>query len=256
MTVRLHFAGDVAVLTIDRPTALNALNLDMLRKLSECVDEILGSRARGVVVVGGGDKAFCAGADIGELRGKTPEQHRNDAGFGQRSFGKLAALRVSTVAVIRGPALGGGLELAMSCSYRVAVAGAKLGLPEIRLGLIPGFGGTQRLPRIVGAEKAMEMIVSGRTVFAEEALQIGLVDQVVQDGDPVSIGIAFLDAMSKGYPAAVHLAREAVRCAARLDLDAGLHAEAELFSLATQTVDAREGMNAFIEKRAPQFKGR
>ncbi|BCG04163.1 enoyl-CoA hydratase (plasmid) [Paraburkholderia sp. PGU19] len=256
MTVRLHFADDVAVLTIDRPAALNALNLDMLGKLSQNVDAISRASVRGVVVVGGGDRAFCAGADIGELRGRTSQQHQNGASFGQRTFAKLAALHVPSVAVIRGAALGGGLELAMSCSYRVAVAGVKLGLPEIRLGLIPGYGGTQRLPRLVGTEKAMDMIVSGRTVSAEEALQIGLVDKLVEEGEPVSIGIAFLDSMLKGYPAAVHLAREAVRCAGSLDLDAGLRAEAELFSLATQTEDANEGMNAFLEKRAPQFKGR
>lgn len=256
MTIGLRIDGEVAVLTIDRPAALNALNFDMLKALSRHVDDIEQYRARGVVVVGGGDRAFCAGADISELQGRTPREHLDGSVFGQVVFSKLAALSMPSVAVIRGAALGGGLELAMACSYRVALAGARLGLPEIKLGLIPGYGGTQRLPRLVGTEHALDLVTSGRTVTAEEAAQIGLVDRLVDGGDPVAIGKAFLAEKSEGRPSAVHLAREAVLAAARLDLDAGLRAEAELFSRATRTEDAREGIEAFLNKRAPQFSGR
>ncbi len=260
MTVGLEFAGDIAVLTLDRPAALNALNADMIGKLGGCLDTIAASEARGVVVVGAGERAFCAGADIGELRGRSPAQHREGIALGQATFARLAALPIPTVAVIRGLALGGGLELAMSCSYRVVLAGARLGLPEIKLGLIPGYGGTQRLPRLVGSEAALDLILSGRVVTAEEALRIGLVDELADElageGDAVSVGIDFLARKSEGRPAAAHLARQAVLAAASLDLDAGLRAEATLFALAAQTTDAREGIEAFLEKRAPQFVGR
>ncbi|WP_321797567.1 enoyl-CoA hydratase/isomerase family protein [Caballeronia sp. J97] len=256
MTIRLHFVGSVAVVTVDRPGALNALNFQMLEEFSRSIDEIRESHAAGVVVVGAGDRAFCAGADVVELRGRTPEQHRGGADFGQQAFAKLADLPLPSVAVIRGPALGGGLELAMACTYRVAISGAKLGLPEIKLGLIPGYGGTQRLPRIVGTEKALEMITSGRAISADEAHQISLVDDVVPEGDAVEIGIRYLHTVSNGYPASVHLARQAVKAASTLDIQAGLQLEAKLFARAVETSDAREGMQAFVEKRAPEFQGR
>lgn len=256
MTINLRFDGEIAVLTIDRPAALNALNFDMLKALSGHVDDIEQYRARGVVVVGGGDRAFCAGADIGELQGRSPREHFDGAVFGQLAFSKLAALSMPSVAVIRGAALGGGLELAMSCNYRIALAGAKLGLPEIKLGLIPGYGGTQRLPRLIGTERALELITTGALLGAYDALQAGLVDRLVEEGDPVAIGKAFLTEISQGRPSAVHLAREAVMSASRMDLNAGLRAEAELFSRAVRTDDAREGMQAFLTKRPPEFTGK
>lgn len=256
MTISLRFDGEIAVLTIDRPAALNALNFDMLKALSGHVDTIEQHCARGVIVVGGGDRAFCAGADISELQERTPREHLDGAVFGQLAFSKLAALRMPSVAVIRGAALGGGLELAMSCSYRIALAGAKLGLPEIKLGLIPGYGGTQRLPRLIGTERALEMITTGRTLGAYDALQAGLVDRLVETGDPVTIGKAFLEEIAQGHPSAVHLAREAVLAASRMDLNAGLRTEAELFLRAVRTDDAREGIQAFLAKRPPEFTGK
>ncbi len=256
MTISLRFDGEVAVLTIDRPAALNALNFDMLKALTRHVDEIEQYQARGVVVVGAGERAFCAGADISELQDRSPREHFDSSVFGQVAFSKLAALSMPSVAVIRGAALGGGLELAMSCTYRIALASAKLGLPEIKLGLIPGYGGTQRLPRLVGTERALEMITSGHTLGAYDALQAGLVDRLLEDGDPVSIGKTFLTERAQGRPSAVHLAREAVLAASRMDLDAGLRAEAELFSRAVRTADAREGIQAFLAKRAPEFTGK
>ncbi|UDM51993.1 enoyl-CoA hydratase-related protein [Cupriavidus sp. MP-37] len=256
MTIGLRYDGELAVLTIDRPASLNALNLDMLKTLSGHVDDIERSGVRGVVIVGGGDRAFCAGADIAELQDRTPQQHLDGSVFGQLVLSKLAALSMPSVAVIRGAALGGGLELAMACSYRVALAGAKLGLPEIKLGLIPGYGGTQRLPRLVGTTRALDLIITGRMIAADEALEIGLVDRLIEGGDPAAVGKAHLADVSAGRPSAVHLAREAVLSATRLDLDAGLRAEAALFSRATRTDDAREGIAAFLAKRAPQFTGK
>ncbi|MEM5428512.1 enoyl-CoA hydratase/isomerase family protein [Cupriavidus oxalaticus] len=255
MTIQLCYDGELAVLTIDRPAALNALNVDMLKALTGHVDDIERSGVRGLVVVGAGDRAFCAGADIAELQDRSPQQHLEGSLSGQAVFSRLAALSMPSVAVIRGAALGGGLELAMACSYRVALAGAKLGLPEIKLGLIPGYGGTQRLPRLVGTARALDLITTGRVVGADEALEIGLIDRLLEQGDPVAVGKAYLAEVSAGRPMALHFAREAVLTAARLDLDAGLRAEAELFTRATCTADAREGIDAFLAKRAPQFTG-
>ncbi|MFJ4292925.1 enoyl-CoA hydratase/isomerase family protein [Cupriavidus sp. NPDC089707] len=262
MTITLHHAGDIAVLTVDRPAAHNALNHDMLQTLSQHLDAIAASDVRAVLVVGGGDRAFCAGADIGELRGRTDDEHLAGIALGQGTFSRLAALKVPTMAVIRGAALGGGLELAMACSHRVALPGARLGLPEIKLGLIPGYGGTQRLPRLVGADKALDLILSGRLIPAEEALAIGLVDHLAGDGDAVDIGLALLDSLEAHaslagqLPAAAHFVREAVRRAATLGLEAGLLAEAELFVQTARTADACEGIAAFLEKRPARFVGR
>jgi|26BtaG_2_1085354.scaffolds.fasta_scaffold00224_11 enoyl-CoA hydratase len=258
MTVRLHYVDNVAVLTLDRPAALNALNFGMLEKLSEHLDSIAEASPRAVVVIGSGHRAFCAGADISELRGRSTEQHLGGAAFGQRVFAKVANLLMPTVAVIQGPALGGGLELALACNYRVAIAGAKLGLPEIKLGLIPGYGGTQRLPRLIGISKAMELISSGRIISADEAFELGLVDKVVEntDGNAPAIAQAYIAEVYDGRPAALQLAQEAVRSSATLYLDAGLSAEAKLFALAAKTADAVEGMDAFLAKRAPTFSGR
>ncbi|MBI6566216.1 enoyl-CoA hydratase/isomerase family protein [Pseudomonas synxantha] len=258
MTVRLHYADTVAVLTLDRPAALNALNAEMLAKLSDLLDEIAQGDARSVVIMGGGDRAFCAGADIVELRTRSAEQHLEAATYGQEVFSKLASLLIPTIAVIRGAALGGGLELALACTYRIALSNAKFGLPEIKLGLIPGYGGTQRLPKLIGASQAMELVLSGRIIDAQNALALGLVDKVTDDplADPLRIARDYLNDQYKGHPAALHLAREAVRASTTLPLEAGLNMEARLFVLATQSADAVEGIDAFLTKRPAVFSGR
>lgn len=258
MTVRLGYEGAVAVLTLDRPTALNALNAEMLETLSAHLDEISAGHARAVVIVGGGDRAFCAGADIVELRARTLEQHRQATVYGQGVFNKLANLGLPTVAVIRGAALGGGLELALACTHRIALATAKFGLPEIKLGLIPGYGGTQRLPRLIGTDKALELVSTGRVIDAQQALALGLVDSLIDDtaADPLQIALEHLRAYYHGQPAALHLAQAAVLASTTLPLEAGLEEEARLFALATQSADASEGMDAFLAKRPAAFSGR
>jgi enoyl-CoA hydratase len=182
-------------------------------------------------------------------------EQRRDAAFGQAVFSRLDTLPMPAVAAINGYAFGGGLELALACTFRIAVATAKMGLPEIKLGLIPGYGGTQRLPRAVGEARALEMILCGRTVDAEEALRIGLVHRIV-DGDPVQGAIGFARGFSGYGLPALRLARDAVKRALEVPLHEGLKIEADLNTLAFQTEDAVEGMNAFMEKRKPKFRDR
>ncbi|WP_321960611.1 enoyl-CoA hydratase/isomerase family protein [Paraburkholderia sp. J7] len=255
MSVSLSHRGDIAVITLDRPEAMNALNAAMIERIGTLIEEAAATAPRALLFVGAGGKAFCAGADIKELLDRSEHEHHNAARAGQCTFARLDALPFPSLAVIQGVALGGGLELAMACTFRVAVAGARFGLPEIKLGLIPGYGGTQRLPLLVGKTRALEMIASGRLVGAEEARQIGLIDEIVEDGDPIEHGLRFLDRLGTRFPAALTFARAAVEKALTVSLQEGLVAEAELFVKATQTADAREGMHAFLEKRKPAFTG-
>lgn len=256
MSVELSFRDDLAFVTLNRPEALNALSFEVLREISAAFDEVKASDARALVVSGQGGKAFCAGADIKELTGRDMVAQREGAVFGQSVFRKLDQLLIPSVAVIRGYAFGGGLELALACTFRVATSSAKMGLPEIKLGLVPGYGGTQRLPRIVGPARALELILSGSTVDAAEADRIGLVNRVVDDGDPQQIGRDFC-AQFVGYSkVASLLARQAVLRACDVSLEEGLRVEADLSTLAFQSDDAEEGMRAFIEKRKPQFSDR
>jgi enoyl-CoA hydratase len=179
--------------------------------------------------------------------------NRAGAALGQRVFAKLDALPMPSVAVINGFAFGGGLELALGCTFRLALPTAKMGLPEIKLGLIPGYGGTQRLPRLIGEGRALELIMTGRTVDADEALRIGLVNRLVE-GDPIQAGIAFAREFTRYGLPALRLAREAVQRAHDLPLHDGLKVEADLSTLAYATDDAKEGMEAFMAKRKPVFK--
>jgi enoyl-CoA hydratase len=179
---------------------------------------------------------------------------RDGALFGQSVFAKLDRLRMPSIAVIHGYAFGGGLELAMACTFRIATAKAKLGLPEIKLGLIPGYGGTQRLPRLVGQARALDIVMSGRTVGAEEAERIGLVNVIVEGDDPKAMGARYAERYIGFSNCASSFARDAVRRAFDVDLQEGLRIEADLSTLAYRTADAAEGMRAFVEKRPPQFK--
>ncbi|WP_186079862.1 enoyl-CoA hydratase/isomerase family protein [Burkholderia gladioli] len=253
MSVELSFHDGLAFVTLNRPEALNALSFEVLREMSAAFDEVKVSNARALVVSGRGGKAFCAGADIKELTGRGMVAQREGAVFGQSVFRKLDQLLIPSVAVINGYAFGGGLELALASTFRVATSSAKMGLPEIKLGLVPGYGGTQRLPRVVGPARALELILSGRTVDAAEADRIGLVNQVVDDGDAQQIGQDYC-AQFVGYSkVASMLARQAVLRACDVSLEEGLRVEADLSTLAFQSDDADEGMRAFIEKRKPQF---
>jgi enoyl-CoA hydratase len=253
MALALTRVDEFALLTIDRQAALNALSFELIRDIGAAFDDVATSDARALIVTGAGPKAFCAGADIKELTGRSLMDNRAGAELGQRTFAKLDALKMPSIAVINGFAFGGGLELALACSFRLALPNAKLGLPEIKLGLIPGYGGTQRLPRLIGEGRALELIMTGRTVEAEEALRLGLVNRLVE-GDPVAAGVAFAREFSHYGLPALRFARDAVKRALDLPLAEGLKIEADLSTLAYATDDAKEGMEAFMSKRKPVFK--
>ena len=253
MAIELKRAEEFAVITLNRPDALNALSFALIKELARVLDEVAASDARAVLITGAGEKAFCAGADIKELIGRTLIEQKRGGEQGQSVFAKLESLPMPSVAIINGYAFGGGLELALACTLRIATRNAKMGLPEIKLGLIPGYGGTQRLPRAVGEGRAMEMILSGRTVDADEAHRIGLVQRIV-DGDPLTAGMAYAREFS-GYSLPIlGFARSAVSRALATPLAEGLKIEADLATLAFQTKDAQEGMSAFAEKRKARFQ--
>jgi enoyl-CoA hydratase len=255
MSVKLTRQDEFALITLDRQEALNALSAAVLRELEQKFDQVAGGDARALIVTGAGAKAFCAGADIKELVGRSLSQQRCDAAYGQAVLARLDELPMPSVAAINGYAFGGGMELALACTFRVAAATAKMGLPEIKLGLIPGYGGTQRLPRVIGEARALDIIMSGRTLDAEEALRIGLVHQIAA-GDVLAAAIACARQFSGYGLPALRLARDAVKRAHDVPLYEGLRIEADLNTLAFQTQDAAEGMNAFMEKRKPRFKDR
>jgi enoyl-CoA hydratase len=253
VTVKLSRRDEAAILTLDRPDALNALSYAIIREIGSAIDTVAKSDARMLIVTGAGAKAFCAGADIGELRGRPMVEEMAGSVLGQTTFARLDTLAIPSIALINGFAFGGGLELAMACTFRLAVATAKMGLPEIKLGLIPGYGGTQRLPRLVGEARALEMIMTGRTVLADEALRVGLVNRIVE-GDAMDAAIAFSREITQFSLPVLKLARAAVTRAAELSLTEGLKAEAELSTLAFQLDDSEEGISAFLEKRKAKFK--
>lgn len=254
MTMKLSYDGPFAVITLDRPDALNALQFQMLQAISDAADEVAASDARALIVVGAGPKAFCAGADIKELMDRSLMEQRQGAQLGQRAFDKIAKLHIPSVAVIHGYAFGGGLELAMGCTFRIATERARMGLPEVKLGLIPGYGGTQRLPRLIGEARALELVMSGRTVDAKEAERWGLVNRIVEGDDPLALGKQFMSEFIGYGLCASQFAREAVVRGLETTVEAGLAIEADLSTLAYQTKDAVEGMTAFVEKRKPEFK--
>lgn len=253
MSVQLTRQESAAIVTLDRPKALNALSFAILEELDHAFDEVARSDARALILIGAGEKAFCAGADIPELRNRDLMSQRRGAQLGQRVFGRLERLEIPSIAVVQGFALGGGFELALACTFRVATPNARFGLPEIKLGLIPGYGGTQRLPRLVGESRALEMILTGRTVKADEALAMGLVNRVVE-GEPVGLGLEFAKSFVGFSRPALGFARAAASRALDLPLEEGLRVEADLSTLAYRMKDAEEGMAAFEEKREPVWR--
>lgn len=253
VTYRLD--GEVAVITVDRQPALNALNQDVLLELSLAFDIAEANADVRAMVITGAGRAFVAGADISGMRELTDAfSGRELSLLGQDVLGSLAALPFPTVAAINGFALGGGLELALAADLRVASPAAKLGLPEVGLGLIPGYGGTQRLPRLIGLGRALDLIMTGRHVGAEEALQLGLVNRVAEDALAAALELARTAA--RNSPIAIGLAKEAVVRGLDVTLSQGLEIEADLFGLAATSSDMKEGTTAFLEKRSPEFTGR
>jgi enoyl-CoA hydratase len=254
MAVDLTRDGDLAVLTLNRPEALNALSFAILHEIGAALDEVAAmDGVRALLITGAGDKAFCAGADIKELRGRDLVDQKRGAELGQAVFAKLDRLPVASIALIGGYAFGGGCELALACTFRLAGANAVFGLPEIKLGLIPGYGGTQRLPRLIGAARALELIMTGRSVKADEAERIGLVNALVE-GDLMVAGRDFAGRFTRYSLPVLGFAREAVQRGCDGPLVEGLRIEADLSTLAYRTADAEEGMAAFEEKRNPEFR--
>jgi enoyl-CoA hydratase len=249
--------GAVAVVTINRPAVLNALNAQTVDDLRRALLELRrDEEVRAVVVTGAGEKAFVAGADINELSRQHPAAGRDLAARGQHVFDLVEHLGKPVIAAINGFALGGGCELAMACTFRIAADGARLGQPEINLGIIPGYGGTQRLPRLVGRDRAMELILTGRHVTAAEALAMGLVTRVVPAAILMDEALALATELASKAPLAVRYAMVAVNRGLDMPFEQACAYEAALFGLATATEDMREGTRAFLEKRKPTFVGR
>lgn len=251
--IELTHDEEFAVLTIRRPAALNALSFELIGEIGRCIREAGASKVRALIITGEGEKAFCAGADIKELQNRALAAQREGAELGQAVFALLDRLPIPSVALVNGYAFGGGCELALACTLRLALPNAKFGLPEVKLGLIPGYGGTQRLPRLVGVGRALELVMSGRTVAAEEALAIGLVNRIVQ-APAMAAAKAYAREFSGHGLRALQFAREAVQRAIDVPLQEGLRIEADLSTLAYRTRDAEEGMQAFVDKRKAEFR--
>jgi len=247
----------VALVTVNRPEKRNALSGAVVAELKDAFERVAADASiRGAIVTGAGEKAFVAGADINELAVLSPVEMRAYAIRGQQTFRLLETCGKPTVAAVNGYALGGGLELAMACTVRFASDSAQMGQPEVKLGLIPGYGGTQRLPRLVGRGRALELLLSGEPVSAAEAHRIGLVNAVVPQAALLSHSRAWLAKVLANGPIALSLALEAVDVGLDSGLDEGLRFEAAAFGLSSATEDRREGTRAFLEKRKPAFTGK
>ncbi|MEQ1572912.1 MAG: enoyl-CoA hydratase-related protein [Vicinamibacterales bacterium] len=249
--------GATAVVTINRPSVLNALNSKTLEALRLAVLDIRDdSDIRVAIITGAGDKSFVAGADVGELALQRPAEGQALSLRGQHVFDLIENLGKPVIAAINGFALGGGCELAMACTLRLAADSARFGQPEINLGISPGYGGTQRLPRLVGKGVALDLLLSGRTVTADEALRVGLVNRVVPAAQLMDEARAWAADLAGKAPVAARYIMEAVNRGLDIPLDRAQFLEATLFGLVASTEDMREGTSAFLEKRTPVFKGR
>jgi enoyl-CoA hydratase len=247
----------IARITINRPDKLNALNASVIAELGDAVDHIEGDAAvRGIVLTGAGPKAFAAGADISELAEQGPMDAKMRSLAGQQAMRRLERCGKPVIAAVNGFALGGGCELAMACHMRVASEAARFGQPEVKLGLGPGYGGTVRLPRLVGKGRALELLLTGAMIDAQEAYRIGLVNRVVPADRLLPETEQLLRSILEQAPLAVRLVLEAVETGLDLTVDEALLLEANHFGLLSSTADMREGTAAFLGKRKPEFRGR
>ena len=247
----------VSIITINRPKVLNALNGPTLDELSQVIDEAgRDESVRALILTGAGDRAFVAGADINELAVQTPIGGREHARRGQALFDRIERLGKPVVAAVNGFALGGGCELAMACTMRIAADTAKLGQPEINLGLLPGYAGSQRLPRLVGRGRALELLLLGHQISAEEAWRIGLVNRVVPAAELMTEAKTTAQALASKAPVAVRYILDAVASGLEMPFGEAQEYEATLFGLLSTSEDMREGTQAFLEKRKAEFKGR
>lgn len=255
--LRVERDGPVGIVTIDRPKARNALNTKAVDELRQAVLELQhDATVASVIITGAGDKAFVAGADIGELAALSPAEGKAYSLRGQHVFDLIEHLGKPIIAAVNGYALGGGCELAMSCTLRIASETAVFGQPEVKLGLIPGFAGTQRLARLVGKGRAMELVLTGRTVDAQEAVRIGLVTRVVPAASLMADATELARSLAAGPAVAIQAAMDAINRGAEVSFPEAEFLEATLFGLVFSSEDMREGTKAFLEKRKAAFKGR
>lgn len=248
---------DIGVLTINRPKVLNALNWQTLRELKGFLEDVLPKEGlRALIITGAGDKAFVAGADISEMNEMKESEFQEYVDLAHRVYGLIENDPSPSIAAINGYALGGGCELALSCDIRIASDRAKLGFPEVKLGIFPGWGGTQRVTRVLGLGKTKELVFTGEMVDAEEALRIGLVERVVPHDRLMEEARSLAITISKRSPRAVRMAKTAINAGSEMDLQKALLLEKTLVSLCFDSEDRREGMSAFLQKREPSFNGK
>jgi enoyl-CoA hydratase len=255
-TILFEITDNIATITINRPKALNALNTEVLNEIFQAVESVAADEEiRVLILTGSGEKAFVAGADITELAELNALAAKFFVSNGHKTMTALQGLTIPVIAAVNGFALGGGLELALSCDFIYASENAKFGLPEITLGLIPGFGGTQRLSRIIGKNMAKEMIFTGKMVSADEAAQIGFVNQVVPAGELMASVIKTAKGIASKGKVSLHMAKQTINQGLDVDLATGCKMEIDAFALCVASEDAQEGTRAFLEKRKPVFKG-
>lgn len=246
----------IAILSINRPKAMNALNNETLLEIKRAIEEIKADPSVDVVIITGAGKAFVAGADISFMQNLTAIEGRAFGALGQEVFRMIEAIEKPVIAAVNGFALGGGCELAMCCDFRIASTSAKFGQPEVGLGITPGFGGTQRLPRLVGTGMAKQMLYTADIIDAVEALRIGLVNSVVNPEELMEFVKKIAKRIASKAPVAVRLCKVAAGEGMQVDIDRSMTIEADVFGLCFATTDQKEGMTAFVEKRKPQFTGK
>ncbi|MGO1580595.1 MAG: enoyl-CoA hydratase-related protein [Peptoniphilaceae bacterium] len=253
--LKLKFEEEVCTVTIDKAKSLNALNSDLLEELDDCFTELENNDDLKVVIITGVGKSFIAGGDISEMSNLNSEQSGHFAKRGMDVCMKIERLNKPVIAAINGYALGGGCELSLSCDIRIASNKAKFGQPEVSLGITPGFGGSQRLPRAIGVSKAKELIYTGDIIDAEEALRVGIVSYVVEPEKLMEKAMEIASKISKNSKLAVRYAKDAINNGLQTDIETAMNIEKSNFALCFSTEDQKEGMTAFLEKRSPDFKG-